>query len=96
MRYGSTLSINWQRWLIQTTFIGQHSDDRLIAGEQLGIGGSYDVRGYQERETSADSGQIVKLEVTTQVGRILTYLLFMIMGMAPLIKLRRVFVVIGI
>ena len=65
LRYGSTLSVNWQRWLIQTTFIGQHSDDRLIAGEQLGIGGSYDVRGYQERETSADSGQIVKLEVTT-------------------------------
>jgi hemolysin activation/secretion protein len=37
----------------------------LIAGEQLGIGGSYDVRGYQERETSGDKGEIVKVELTT-------------------------------
>ena len=31
----------------------------------MGVGGSYDVRGYQERETSADSGEIIKVEITT-------------------------------
>ncbi|MDO9105057.1 MAG: ShlB/FhaC/HecB family hemolysin secretion/activation protein [Methylovulum sp.] len=65
LRYGSTLSVNLQQWLIQTALTAQYSGDSLIAGEQLGIGGSYDVRGYQERETSADSGEIVKFEITT-------------------------------
>ncbi|TAL46179.1 MAG: ShlB/FhaC/HecB family hemolysin secretion/activation protein [Methylovulum sp.] len=65
LRYGSTLSVNLHQWLVQTLFTGQHSGDPLIAGEQLGVGGSYDVRGYQERETSADSGEIVKFEITT-------------------------------
>ncbi|MDP2904386.1 MAG: ShlB/FhaC/HecB family hemolysin secretion/activation protein [Methylovulum sp.] len=65
LRYGSTLSVNLNQWLIQTIFTAQYSGDSLIAGEQIGVGGSYDVRGYQERETSADSGEIVKFEITT-------------------------------
>lgn len=65
LRYGSNLAINFNQWLIQTVFTAQYSEDSLIAGEQLGVGGSYDVRGYQERETSADSGEIVKFEITT-------------------------------
>ncbi len=65
LRYGASLLVNVRQWLIQTQFNAQYSDDYLIAGEQLGIGGSYDVRGYQERETSADTGEIVKFEITT-------------------------------
>ena len=65
LRYGSSFSYAIQQWLIQTQFSAQYSGDSLIAGEQLGVGGSYDVRGYQERETSADSGEIIKVEITT-------------------------------
>jgi len=63
VRFGSNLLVNVKSWLIQTTLIGQQSQYSLIAGEQLGIGGSFDVRGYGQRETGADSGQIVKFEV---------------------------------
>lgn len=35
---------------------GQYSPDRLISGEQFGLGGSTSVRGYEEREESWDSG----------------------------------------
>lgn len=65
LRFGSNFSVNIKDWLLQTTFTGQQSHSPLIAGEQLGIGGSFDVRGYDQRETGADSGQIVKFEVTT-------------------------------
>ncbi len=65
IRYGSTFSVSVKDWLMQTSFSGQHSHNPLIAGEQLGIGGSFDVRGYDQRETGADSGQIVKLELST-------------------------------
>ncbi|MDO9267744.1 MAG: ShlB/FhaC/HecB family hemolysin secretion/activation protein [Methylobacter sp.] len=65
LRFGSSFSVNVKEWLMQTTFTGQQSHSSLIAGEQLGIGGSFDVRGYEQRETGADSGQIVKFEVTT-------------------------------
>jgi hemolysin activation/secretion protein len=64
-RYGGNIAVNFKQWLIQTTLTGQYTQDHLIAGEQIGIGGSFDVRGYQERETSADRGEIFKLEVTT-------------------------------
>lgn len=65
LRYGGDFMINVKNWLIQTRLIGQQSEFSLIAGEQLGIGGSFDVRGYRQRETGADSGQIVKFEVVT-------------------------------
>ncbi|MDD5274535.1 MAG: ShlB/FhaC/HecB family hemolysin secretion/activation protein [Methylovulum sp.] len=65
LRYGANMFVNISQWLVQTQFTAQYSGDSLIAGEQLGIGGSYDVRGYQERETSADTGEIVKVEITT-------------------------------
>ena len=64
-RYGTNVSVNVKDWLLQTSLTGQHSHSPLIAGEQLGIGGSFDVRGYEQRETGADSGEIVKVEVTT-------------------------------
>jgi hemolysin activation/secretion protein len=65
LRFGSNFSVNVKDWLLQTTLTGQQSHGPLIAGEQLGIGGSFDVRGYEQRETGADSGQIVKFEITT-------------------------------
>lgn len=65
LRYGTNISVNVKDWLLQTSLTGQHSHSPLIAGEQLGIGGSFDVRGYDQRETGADSGEIVKFEVTT-------------------------------
>jgi hemolysin activation/secretion protein len=65
LRYGGNFSANVHQWLIQAVFTAQYSKDPLISGEQLGVGGSFDVRGYQERETSADRGQIVKFEITT-------------------------------
>lgn len=65
LRYGTNFSVNVKDWLLQTTLNGQYSHSPLIAGEQLGIGGSFDVRGYEQRETGADSGEIVKFEVTT-------------------------------
>jgi len=65
LRYGANMGINLQQWQLQTIFIAQYTSNSLISGEQLGIGGSYDIRGYQERETSADRGEIVKIEATT-------------------------------
>jgi hemolysin activation/secretion protein len=64
-RYGSNFATSFDNWLFTTSLTGQYSGKPLIAGEQLGIGGSYDVRGYEQRETGADNGQIVKLELTT-------------------------------
>ena len=46
-------------------FIGQLSSDRLIGGEQLGLGGYNTVRGYDEREVNADEGLIVSVELRT-------------------------------
>lgn len=65
LRYGGNFSVNVKDWLAQTSLTGQHSNNPLIAGEQLGIGGSFDVRGYDQRETGADSGEIVKFELST-------------------------------
>jgi hemolysin activation/secretion protein len=41
----------------------QHSSDPLVPGEQFGLGGAQSVRGYQERELSADSGWQLSLEL---------------------------------
>ncbi len=64
-RYGTNLGTNFDEWSISASLSGQYSEKPLIAGEQLGIGGSYDVRGYEQRETSADNGQIIKIELTS-------------------------------
>jgi len=66
-RYGAFSEINLagSGWLARVQFNAQHSDEPLIVGEQIGLGGSYTVRGYNERETSADSGEIVKFELYT-------------------------------
>ncbi len=64
-RYGSNVAWDFEQWTLSGSFSAQQSHNALITGEQLGIGGSYDVRGYEQRETGADSGQIIKIELTT-------------------------------
>lgn len=64
-RYGSNFATSFEQWSLTTSIIGQYSQKPLIAGEQIGIGGSYDVRGYEQRETGADNGQIAKIELTS-------------------------------
>jgi len=65
LRYGTNISTHFKQWLFEFNFRGQYSDEPLISGEQLGIGGSYSIRGYDERETSADSGEVINLEIYT-------------------------------
>ena len=65
LRYGTNFSTSFDEWFLSLSLSGQYSKKPLIAGEQLGIGGSYDVRGYEQRETGADNGQIVKIELTS-------------------------------
>ncbi len=43
-------------WLVRLSGTGQYTDNRLIQGEQFGMGGSTSIRGYQEREESWDNG----------------------------------------
>lgn len=64
-RYGTNFATSFDDWSLSASVSGQYSEKPLIAGEQLGIGGSYDVRGYEQRETGADNGQIVKVELTS-------------------------------
>lgn len=42
---------------------GQLTADRLIAGEQFGVGGAASVRGYMERTVTAESGYSVNVEL---------------------------------
>lgn len=64
-RYGTNFMTSYKQWMLTTVFSGQYSEKPLIAGEQIGIGGSFDVRGYEQRETGADNGQIAKIELTS-------------------------------
>ncbi len=53
----------WANWMIRLNVLGQQSSDRLIAGEQFGIGGIYSVRGFNERELLGDSGVQANIEL---------------------------------
>ena len=64
-RYGTSFLTNYEQWSLSTSLTGQYSQNPLISGEQIGLAGSFDVRGYEQREISADSGQIVKIELTS-------------------------------
>jgi len=52
-------------WQGRFAFSGQTTRNRLIAGEQFGIGGADSIRGFLEREVSNDSGNRYTLEVYT-------------------------------
>jgi len=76
IRYGVTATTNYHQWLFRLIFNGQYTDDTLISGEQIGLGGTYSVRGYKERESSADSGDVLHLEVHTPSWKNINLLTF--------------------
>ncbi|MEM1157491.1 MAG: ShlB/FhaC/HecB family hemolysin secretion/activation protein [Verrucomicrobiota bacterium] len=43
----------------------QFASDNLLASEQLGLGGTYTVRGYEEREVNGDEGYFFSTELRT-------------------------------
>lgn len=43
-------------WQARLAMNGQYTDDMLVTGEQFGIGGMDSVRGFEEREVTADHG----------------------------------------
>lgn len=52
-----------KRFLLRARLNAQYSTDPLIAGEQIGLGGVYSIRGYEERELAGDSGYTATLEL---------------------------------
>lgn len=44
---------------------GQETKDALVPGEQFGLGGADNVRGFEEREINNDKGNRITLELTT-------------------------------
>ena len=52
-------------WLGSVRLTGQHTSDNLLTTEQLGAGGIYSVRGFDERSISGDNGYIANIEFYT-------------------------------
>ena len=52
-------------WQFAARAAVQHSGDRLVPGEQFGLGGAASVRGYQERELAGDKGAALSLELVS-------------------------------
>lgn len=52
-------------WLIGLRLHGQYTKDNVVPSEQLGAGGLYTVRGFNERTISGDTGLIGSFEVFT-------------------------------
>lgn len=52
-------------WLIGLRAHGQYTKDNVVSSEQLGAGGLYTVRGFNERTVSADTGLVGSFEVFT-------------------------------
>lgn len=50
-------------WRLTARLQAQHTSYSLISGEQFGAGGVYSVRGFEEREASADTGFSQSLEL---------------------------------
>jgi hemolysin activation/secretion protein len=57
VRYSASYnrSLN-KNWMLKLAMKGQWSNERLISGEQFGVGGSNSVRGFEERAVSGDRG----------------------------------------
>ena len=63
-RFGSAYSqVIGKDYLFRASFIGQYTRDLLVPGEQFGMGGVDNVRGFFEREVSNDVGHRVSLEL---------------------------------
>ena len=54
-----------QDWRLSLRLRGQYTSNNLISTEQIGAGGTYTVRGFDERVISADTGIIGNLELYT-------------------------------
>jgi len=50
---------------------GQLSSENLLPSEQLGFGGYYSVRGYEEREANVDRGVLTTLELRSPAASLL-------------------------
>jgi len=64
-RYSISVHKDIKGWLLRAHLKGQYSNEPLVSGEQFGIGGSYSVRGYEEREISSDVGNSISFESYT-------------------------------
>jgi hemolysin activation/secretion protein len=65
-RYGANIDLRLpQSWSLKFNFSGQLTNERLIPGEQFGIGGVRSVRGYEEREVAGEKGQQSNVELWT-------------------------------
>lgn len=52
-------------WQVRLNFQAQHTEQILLGAEQFGAGGQSSVRGYNEREISAEQGYYANLEIYT-------------------------------
>lgn len=52
-----------ENWRFNFDLSGQWTDEALIPGEQIGLGGLASIRGYTERELAGDSGYVLRTEV---------------------------------
>lgn len=65
-RFGANYSRAFMsEWQTRLQMTGQYSDDALVAGEQFGIGGAENLRGFLEREVANDRGYRVNAELYT-------------------------------
>lgn len=66
VRYGANFSqLFADTWQLRLTFSGQYAWQKLISGEQFGVGGSNSVRGFLERELAKDKGHLLSGEIYT-------------------------------
>ncbi len=52
-----------KNFLLTVKFDAQEADEPLIPGEQFGLGGLYSLRGFEEREVTADRGYRANVEL---------------------------------
>ncbi len=53
------------RFSLRKSGLYQYADGRLLASEQLGVGGHASVRGYEERAAAGDDGYLLSAELRT-------------------------------
>jgi len=65
-RYGANYNRAFTSdWQTRFNMTGQYTDDALVAGEQFGIGGAENLRGFLEREVANDRGYRANAELYT-------------------------------
>ncbi|WP_312338017.1 ShlB/FhaC/HecB family hemolysin secretion/activation protein [Anaerospora hongkongensis] len=68
-------------WIGNVRLNGQFTRDNLLTTEQLGAGGMYSVRGFDERAISADNGYIANIEFyTPEIAKGQRFVLFSDIG----------------